>query len=248
MVLACISYESINGKEVYCNTAQGKEGAPMRMLTQLKRRLSSLKQSLLGAGNGRHLGGSTGGFTLIEMLIVITVLGILAVLIIVAINPVEQINRSRDTTSRSDAGQLASALERFYAFNGFYPWQTSATDVDDAGMAWSQFTSALVDDDGCPVTEKLSVTADEDCVGSGTDELKESFLERVQAANYNPLRIFRAAGGSVYVCFEPKSAAFIQEAATRADGTLPDDFPDDETQAVGNTTHCGADGNCSCLP
>lgn len=217
----------------------------MRLLNNLRKRLSSLRRSLLGDGNSHHL-KNIPGFTLIEMLIVITVLGILAVLIVVAINPVEQINRSRDTTSRSDAGQLASAIERYYAFNGFYPWQTSASDTDDAAITWSAFSSALEDDDECPITEKLSVATTSGCLG--TDELKESFLERIQAANYNPLRIHRAAGGTTYVCFAPLSAAFIQEATARAGGTLPDDYPDAANQAVDNTTNCGTGGDCSCLP
>ena len=45
------------------------------------------------------------GFTMIELLIVITILGILAVAVLSAINPIEQINRGRDTGRQSDAEQ-----------------------------------------------------------------------------------------------------------------------------------------------
>ena len=62
------------------------------------------------------------GFTLIELLIVITLLGILAVAVLSAINPIEQINRSRDTSSKSDAEQLINAIDRYYASKGYYPW------------------------------------------------------------------------------------------------------------------------------
>ena len=57
-------------------------------------------------------------FTMIELLIVIAILGILAVAVLAAINPIEQINRGRDTGSRSDAEQLLSAIDRFYAYKG----------------------------------------------------------------------------------------------------------------------------------
>jgi prepilin-type N-terminal cleavage/methylation domain-containing protein len=48
------------------------------------------------------------GFTMIELLIVIAVLGILAVAVLAQLTS-EQINRGRDTGSRSDAEQLISA-------------------------------------------------------------------------------------------------------------------------------------------
>src|SRR5579872_4230016 len=71
---------------------------------------------------------SAKGFTLIELLIVIAILGILATAVLSAINPVEQINRGRDTGTQSDAEQLISAIQRFNASNGYFPWLTGATD------------------------------------------------------------------------------------------------------------------------
>jgi len=70
------------------------------------------------------------GFTMIELLIVITILGILAVAVLSAINPIEQINRGRDTGSQSDCEQLLGAVERFNAFQGHYPWQATADEPD----------------------------------------------------------------------------------------------------------------------
>ena len=61
------------------------------------------------------------GFTMIELLIVITILGILAVAVLSAINPIEQIRRARDTSSQSDAEQLLSAIDRYNAFQGVFP-------------------------------------------------------------------------------------------------------------------------------
>ena len=46
---------------------------------------------------------SKAGFTMIELLVVIAVIGVLAVAVLSSINPIEQINKGRDTRTRSDA-------------------------------------------------------------------------------------------------------------------------------------------------
>lgn len=65
---------------------------------------------------------SRAGFTMIELLVVISVLGILATAVLSAINPIEQINKGRDTGHRSDAEQLINAVDRYYALHEIYPW------------------------------------------------------------------------------------------------------------------------------
>lgn len=63
----------------------------------------------------------TKGFTLIELLIVMAILGVLAVVVLVAINPVQQLARTRDTGRKSSVTQLGHALEAYYtARNGQY--------------------------------------------------------------------------------------------------------------------------------
>lgn len=62
------------------------------------------------------------GFTLIELLIVIAILGVLAVVVLVAINPVQQLARTRDAGRISSVAQLGHAVEAYYtAHNGTYP-------------------------------------------------------------------------------------------------------------------------------
>ncbi len=182
---------------------------------------------------------SSKGFTLIELLIVIAVLGILAVAVLAAINPIEQINRSRDTGSRSDAEQLIGGIDRFYATNGFYPWQTDPNDPEIIGPI--DVGAGFVDDMGASVLDKLSQ--------AGTEELKGSFTTRIVAASYNTLLVYNAgtAGSSTYICFKPKSGAFQTEAESRCNVSgVPDDFPDAATYCpVG----CAATKDCfSCLP
>ena len=61
------------------------------------------------------------GFTLIELLIVMAILGVLAVVVLVAINPIQQLARTRDTGRKSGVTQLGHALDAYYtARNGAY--------------------------------------------------------------------------------------------------------------------------------
>ena len=194
------------------------------------------------------------GFTMIELLIVIAVLGILAVAVLAAINPIEQINRGKDTGSRSDSEQLLSAIDRFYAGKGYYPWTTGASSVNTTtyvgAPAFVQLTSAAqtVGTDAEPMLSNLST--------GGTSELKASFVTRVVDATYNYMSIYNngVSGSSTYVCFTPKSASFREEAwrrCTSASG-LPVDFPAAGCPAgatcAGAATADAATGCYICLP
>lgn len=66
------------------------------------------------------------GFTLIELLIVIAILGILAAGILVAIDPVEQLARSRDSVRISVIRQLSKAMSGYRISNPAYPTQDNS--------------------------------------------------------------------------------------------------------------------------
>jgi len=182
---------------------------------------------------------SVSGFTLIELLIVIAVLGILAVAVLSAINPIEQINRSRDTGSRSDAEQLINALDRYYASKGFYAWQFGATSTNpDTG--WEAVATSWTDDD-TPAQQVLTKLS-----SGGTAEIKASFVNRIIDTGYNTLYVYNRGqvGDSTYICFLPKSSAFQDEAGTRCNADLPVDYPANSCSA-----NCDANNNCwACLP
>ena len=59
------------------------------------------------------------GFTIVELLIVIVVIGILAAITIVAYNGIQQ--RGRDSQRLSDVKTIAKALELYYADEGRFP-------------------------------------------------------------------------------------------------------------------------------
>lgn len=59
------------------------------------------------------------GFTIVELLIVIVVIGILAALVITTFNGIQQ--KGRDTERQTDIKALHGQLEAYYAQNGRYP-------------------------------------------------------------------------------------------------------------------------------
>jgi type II secretion system protein G len=72
------------------------------------------------------------GFTIVELLIVIVVIGILAGLVITTYNGIQQ--KARNTERTTDLKTFQSQLEAYYATNGYYPTTgnlgaTSATNV-----------------------------------------------------------------------------------------------------------------------
>lgn len=62
------------------------------------------------------------GFTIVELLIVIVVIGILAMLVLNTFSGVQQ--KARDTERQTDATSVAKQLEAYFAQNGGYPLTT----------------------------------------------------------------------------------------------------------------------------
>ena len=98
------------------------------------------------------------GFTIVELLIVIIVIGILAALVITTYSGVQA--KARDTKRQTDIGALYSQLEAYYAQNGGYPafvdmnsstWRTTNMKGLDA--------AALCDPQAAATTNCALVTA-----------------------------------------------------------------------------------------
>lgn len=53
------------------------------------------------------------GFTLIELLVVIAIIGVLAAVVLVAINPVQQLARTRDAGRKNTIGTLGNSMEAY---------------------------------------------------------------------------------------------------------------------------------------
>lgn len=168
---------------------------------------------------------SKAGFTMIELLVVIAVIGVLAVAVLSSINPIEQINKGRDTRTRSDAAQLINAIDRYYAIHEKYPWNvTTTTYTASSTLPSVTFSMGTVSGSGA---DALVVTGSGDWnyvdVLVSTAEVKEGYTKRLK--DDDKQLIFKEAGynQTMYACFLPTSNAFEQEAMENcADGITPD--------------------------
>lgn len=81
------------------------------------------------------------GFTLIELLVVIAIIGVLAAVVLVAINPVQQLARARDSGRKQTVGTLGNALEAYAtSHEGSYvtedtTWITSLVTAGEVSVA-----------------------------------------------------------------------------------------------------------------
>jgi prepilin-type N-terminal cleavage/methylation domain-containing protein len=66
------------------------------------------------------------GFTIVELLIVIVVIGILAALVITTFTGIQQ--KARDTERQTDIKALQGQVEAYYAQKGNYPTRTNVND------------------------------------------------------------------------------------------------------------------------
>lgn len=181
------------------------------------------------------------GFTLVELLIVIGLLGAIALIVIAAINPIEQANRARDTRFKSDGAQLISAIDRYFASRQSFPWVPVIVTNNDSPFGFVSATNY-----GVGICDNPEV---EGCEADGflldTDELKSEFRNRDfvdTTVEADMLYIGKASetSSSVYACFVPASKATRQKACDEekvytlnADGTRTDVPPETCGPAVG---------------
>lgn len=186
------------------------------------------------------------GFTMIELLVVIAVIGVLAVAVLSSINPIEQINKGRDTRSRSDAAQLISAVDRYFAIHEKYPWNEDNVDgrsgTFTAGWQYDSSDGYVTPATGSDKTNDYraefyfyeagdNVTANADWAWLipilNTAEIKESFgnrLAKVDDGTDFLVKKPEGANRTMYVCFTPSSYAFDLEASNRCDPDKTDTY------------------------
>jgi len=130
------------------------------------------------------------GFTLIELLIVIAVIGVLAAVVLVAIDPIEQLARGRDTGRKSTNVELGRALEANFTNSG------GNYIVPGIGPNWTADLQAAGDIKTIPTSPAVPATL---CTGGGEIGTGSQFCYKLDVSAPTNPRIV------VYIKTESKS-------------------------------------------
>lgn len=138
------------------------------------------------------------GFTIVELLIVIVIIGILATLVIVTFSGVQQ--KARDSERKTDINAIAGQIEAVYATQGTYPGLAGINDATKRSALEIRLDTKALADPSNPSSTTLSATAvsganatygyaTTGCTGTGVDEMCTGYtltadLEQNGAANY----------------------------------------------------------------
>jgi prepilin-type N-terminal cleavage/methylation domain-containing protein len=161
------------------------------------------------------------GFTLVELLIVIALLGVIATIVIAAINPIEQAKRAADAGQKANGSQLVSAYQRYFVSNNEYPWnKVDPTTYKSADAAFGFVDVQSADAGLCDPSSGCGTPGE--IITSG--ELQTAFLSRsfINTTDVTK-KLFVGLGAAssttqaqptVYVCWIPQSSSSRTTLAT----------------------------------
>lgn len=132
------------------------------------------------------------GFTLVELLIVIALLGALAIGLLATVDPFEQLKKGRDTSMRNTVSEMLNASLRYYSTKGSFPWGTGST-----------FTAKGANTMGSDITSLVNA-----------GELKNRFMDLAGTGNLAKILITSTSNESVAVCFSPESKSIQADGNT----------------------------------
>lgn len=130
------------------------------------------------------------GFTLVELLIVIALLGALAVGLLATVDPFEQLKKGRDTSMSNTIAEFLNANLRYYSTKGNFPWGTGST-----------FTAKGANTMASDITSLINA-----------GELKNRFLEVAGTGNMAKVLVTSTAADALSVCYKPESKTYQENA------------------------------------
>jgi prepilin-type N-terminal cleavage/methylation domain-containing protein len=154
------------------------------------------------------------GFTLIELLIVIALLSALAVGLIAALDPLEQIKKGTDTTTRDNGRQVLNAIQRYYANRGNFPWCPNGASGANCSADPTGYANGVLNPPSAQVTAMLTEL-------QNAGELKTSFQTTVGTnVLSNIFVVGSVANQTVSVCFLPTSKSVMKDPNAKFSRTL----------------------------
>lgn len=144
--------------------------------------------------------GARDGFTLIELVVVVAILGILAV--IVTPKVMGAMDNAKTNSRNSSAKQIQVAMERYYAEQGAYPVPATVCDTD-----YVPGTGA-----GCTLTElkvpmKNYINLDSGTINEAITSYKVTAATTTVAASYELVVVFKDGSKSYTITADSYTAA-----------------------------------------
>lgn len=174
------------------------------------------------------------GFTLIELIVVIAILGILAIGLIVALNPIEQINRATDTTTLTTARAFISAVSQFQTNKLYSPAcpDITCTAYDNSLNSTSSVTMASLN----TVNASLYAAGAADSANDFTAQAQSATIF-VSVTNASPMK-----DATFVVCWKPQSKVLKSD----ADVNNPNTTVYNDIGAIQSASACPANNSNSC--
>ena len=137
------------------------------------------------------------GFTLIELLIVLAIMGVMAAAVLIAIDPAAKINSARDSTIKSDIGQLVNSISAYYVATSAYP-VTLATLVTAGELKSTPKQQANTPAAACTDSSGAKTVGTDYCFNGST----------TTAIVWARLFTLTSGGATQYYCWDSTSAVY----------------------------------------
>lgn len=135
------------------------------------------------------------GFTLVELLIVIALLGALAVGLLAALDPFEQLKKGTDTGIRNTTSEIQGATIRYFAIKGYMPWCTD-------GPTCTDLTSTLLSDTSMQsMIDKIAAAGE---LKTNFNTLSEAYTSKIWISGVG----LPDSDQKIVVCFLPQAKSF----------------------------------------